>query len=147
MSAHPSLKRPDLFREAALVGPDWVTPEPTRRIAVRNPATGELLGYVPDLGAAETRAAIAAAEAAQPAWAARTAKDRTQILRRWYELMMAHQDDLGLILTLEQGKPLPEAKGEIAYGASFIEWFAEEARRVYGDIVPGHQRDKRILIM
>ncbi len=147
MSAHPSLKRPDLFREAALVGPDWVTPEPTRRIAVRNPATGELLAYVPDLGAAETRAAIAAAEAAQPAWAARTAKDRSQILRRWYELMMAHQDDLGLILTLEQGKPLPEAKGEIAYGASFIEWFAEEARRVYGDIVPGHQRDKRILIM
>jgi succinate-semialdehyde dehydrogenase/glutarate-semialdehyde dehydrogenase len=147
MSPIPSLKRPDLFREAALVGQDWVTPDPAKRIEVRNPATGELLGHVPDLGAAETRAAIAAAEAAQPAWAARTAKDRSQILRRWFELMMAHQDDLGLILTLEQGKPLPEAKGEIAYGASFIEWFAEEARRVYGDIVPGHQRDKRILIM
>jgi len=147
MSPHPSLKRPELFREAALIGADWVAPDPAKRIEVRNPATGELLGHVPDLGASETRAAIAAAQAAQPAWAARTAKERSQILRRWYDLMMANQDDLGLILTLEQGKPLPEAKGEIAYGASFIEWFAEEARRIYGDIVPGHQRDKRILVM
>lgn len=147
MSLTPSLKRPDLMREAALVGTQWVSATPDRAIEVRNPATGELLGIVPDLGAAETRQAIAAAQEAQHEWAARTARDRSQILRRWYDLMMANQDDLGLILTLEQGKPLPEAKGEIAYGASFIEWFAEEARRVYGDIIPGHQRDKRILVM
>ncbi|WP_064710063.1 NADP-dependent succinate-semialdehyde dehydrogenase [Rhizobium bangladeshense] len=140
------LKDATLFRQAALVGGEWIEAQ-ENGIAVDNPATGEIIGRVPNLGAAETRAAIAAAAAAQKEWAGRTAKERSVILRRWFELMMENQDDLGRILTAEQGKPLPEAKGEIAYGASFIEWFAEEARRVYGDIVPGHQKDKRILVM
>ncbi|OWV82442.1 NAD-dependent succinate-semialdehyde dehydrogenase [Rhizobium sp. R634] len=140
------LKDATLFRQAALVGGAWIEAGEDG-IAVDNPATGEILGRVPNLGAAETKAAIAAAEVAQKEWAARTAKERAVILRRWFELMMDNQDDLGRILTAEQGKPLAEAKGEIAYGASFIEWFAEEARRLYGDIVPGHQKDKRILVM
>ncbi|MBB3289044.1 succinate-semialdehyde dehydrogenase/glutarate-semialdehyde dehydrogenase [Rhizobium sp. BK347] len=141
------LKDPSLFREAALVGGRWIEADPEEAIKVTNPATGDLIGRVPNLGASETLEAIAAAETAQKAWAHRTAKERSQIIRKWFELMMANQDDLGAILTLEQGKPLAESKGEIAYGASFIEWFAEEARRVYGDIVPGHQVDKRILVM
>ncbi len=142
-----NLKDATLFRQAALVGGEWIEAHPSNAIKVDNPATGEIIGLVPNLGAAETKKAIAAAEAAQKEWAARTAKERSGILRRWFELMMENQDDLGRILTAEQGKPLPEAKGEIAYGASFIEWFAEEARRVYGDIIPGHQKDKRILVM
>ena len=141
------LHDPSLFRQAALVGGNWIEADPSNAIAVDNPATGEIIGRVPNLGAAETKKAIAAAEIAQKEWAARTAKERSAILRRWFELMMENQDDLGRILTAEQGKPLAEAKGEIAYGASFIEWFAEEARRVYGDIIPGHQKDKRILVM
>ena len=141
------LKDPTLFRQAALIGGDWIEADPANSIAVDNPATGEIIGRVPNLGTEETRAAIEAAKVAQVEWAGRTAKERSVILRRWYELVMASQDDLGRILTLEQGKPFAEAKGEIAYGASFIEWFAEEARRLYGDIVPGHQKDKRILIM
>ncbi len=141
------LKDPSLFKQAALVGGAWIEAGSGPSIAVRNPATGDIIGKLPKLGAAETRTAIAAAQIAQRDWAARTAKERSGVLRRWFELMMENQDDLGRILTSEQGKPLAEAKGEIAYGASFIEWFAEEARRVYGDIVPGHQRDKRILIM
>jgi succinate-semialdehyde dehydrogenase / glutarate-semialdehyde dehydrogenase len=141
------LKDPTLLRQAALVGGTWVEAGDGPAITVRNPATGDIVGRLPRLGTAETRQAIAAAQIAQRDWAARTAKERSGILRRWFELMMEHQDDLGRILTSEQGKPLAEAKGEIAYGASFIEWFAEEARRIYGDIVPGHQRDKRILIM
>ena len=142
-----NLKDATLFRQAALVGGEWIEADPSNAIKVDNPATGEIIGLVPNLGAAETKKAIFAAEAAQKEWAARTAKERSGILRRWFELMMENQDDLGRILTAEQGKPLPEAKGEIAYGASFIEWFAEEARRVYGDIIPGHQKDKRILVM
>lgn len=142
-----SLNDTTLLRQAALVGTRWIEADPKSGIAVKNPATGELVGYVPKLGAAETKEAIAAAETAQKEWAARTAKERSVILRKWFELMMANQDDLGRILTMEQGKPLAEAKGEIAYGASFIEWFAEEGRRVYGDIIPGHQKDKRILVM
>jgi succinate-semialdehyde dehydrogenase/glutarate-semialdehyde dehydrogenase len=141
-----ALKDPSLLRQAALVGGRWIEAE-GKGIAVTNPSTGAVIGHVPDLGAIETDAAIEAARQAQKAWAARTAKDRSQVLRRWYDLMMANQDDLGRILTAEQGKPLAEAKGEIAYGASFIEWFAEEARRAYGDIVPGHAADKRILVM
>ncbi|WP_376703045.1 NADP-dependent succinate-semialdehyde dehydrogenase [Mesorhizobium sp. ISC25] len=142
-----NLTDPSLFREQACIGGRWIGVSGDAGIAVRNPATGELLGHVPALGVTETRAAIEAARIAQMDWAARPAKERSNILRRWFELMMANQDDLGMILTLEQGKPLAEARGEIAYGASFIEWFAEEARRVYGDIVPGHHRDKRILIL
>ena len=141
------LTDPGLLCEAAYVAGEWIAAEGRAAIEVRNPANGELVGRVPRLGAAETRRAIEAARVAQIEWAARTAKERSNLLRRWYELMMQNQDDLGRILTLEQGKPFPEARGEIAYGASFIEWFAEEARRVYGDIVPGHQRDKRILVL
>ena len=139
------LDDPGLLREAALVGPRWIEANGAG-IPVTNPSTGAILGHVPDLGPAEVTEAIRAAEVAQKAWAARTAKERSQILRRWFDLMMTRQDDLARILTAEQGKPFPEAKGEIAYGASFIEWFAEEARRAYGEIVPGHAPDKRILV-
>ncbi|MFT2214218.1 NADP-dependent succinate-semialdehyde dehydrogenase [Rhizobium giardinii] len=141
------LKDPTLFRQAALVGTQWIEADPDDAIEVTNPATGQIIGRVPKLGATETCDAIIAAERAQKEWAQRTAKERSAILRKWFELMMANQDDLGRILTLEQGKPLAEARGEIAYGASFIEWFAEEACRVYGDIIPGHQIDKRILVL
>ncbi len=142
----PTLKDPTLLRQAALVGGDWIEAGGDA-IAVTNPATGEIIGHVPKLGAEETRQAIKAAEQAQKGWAKRTAKERAGILRTWYDLMMANKEDLGLILTLEQGKPLTEAIGEIAYGASFIEWFAEEGRRLYGDTIPGHQPDKRILVL
>ena len=118
-----NLKRPDLLREAALVGDRWIKAN-SNDIAVTNPATGEVLGYVPDLGTAETQEAIVAAQIAQSAWAKRTAKDRSIVLRNWFDLMMAHQSDLAAILTAEQGKPLSEASGEIGFGASFIEWFA-----------------------
>lgn len=141
----PALKDSALLKQAALVGNRWVQADATSGIAVTNPATGDLIGYVPKLGADETAEAIDAAEAARHGWAKRTAKERSQILRRWYELILENQDDLGAILTAEQGKPLAEAKGEIAYGASFIEWFAEEARRAYGDVTPGHAPDKRII--
>lgn len=126
----------DLLREAALVGGTWV-PAEARGIAVSNPASGALIGHVPKLGADETRAAIEAARAAQRAWAARPAKARADVLRRWYDLVVEDTEALARILTMEQGKPLSEARGEILYGASFIEWFAEEARRVYGEVIPG----------
>ncbi|APG89356.1 NADP-dependent succinate-semialdehyde dehydrogenase [Sinorhizobium americanum] len=142
-----NLKDPSLFRQAALVGENWIEADPQNAIDVNNPATGEIIGRVPKLGAVETRAAIETAARVQKEWAARTAKERAGILRRWFELMIENKDDLGQILTIEQGKPLAEATGEIVYGASFIEWFAEEGRRVYGDLVPGHQKDKRILVM
>ena len=140
------LQDPGLLRQAALIGGEWIEANGAG-IAVTNPSTGALIGHVPRLGQAETARAIAAAEVAQKAWARRTAKDRAEILRAWFNLMIQHKDDLGRILTAEQGKPLPEAVGEIAYGASFIEWFAEEARRIYGETIPGHQPDKRILVM
>jgi succinate-semialdehyde dehydrogenase/glutarate-semialdehyde dehydrogenase len=142
-----SLKDPRLFREQCYVNGGWIAADSSGTIQVDNPATGETIGSVPDMGAAEARRAVEAADQAWPAWRAKTAKERAAILRQWYELMMANQDDLGLLLTTEQGKPLPEAKGEIAYGASFIEWFAEEGKRVYGDIIPTHQSDKRILVL
>ncbi|UFX01764.1 NADP-dependent succinate-semialdehyde dehydrogenase [Sinorhizobium medicae WSM1115] len=142
-----NLKDPSLFRQAALVGETWIEADPKNAIEVNNPATGEIIGHVPKLGAAETKAAIETAARVQKEWAARTAKERSAVLRRWFELMIENKDDLGRILTSEQGKPLAEATGEIVYGASFIEWFAEEARRIYGDLVPGHQKDKRILVM
>lgn len=138
------LKKPKLLREAALVGTRWIEASGAGA-EVRNPAAGALLGYVPALGTDETIEAIDAAGQAQKAWAARTAKDRSYVLRRWFDLIMENQNDLARILTAEQGKPLAEAAGEVAYGASFIEWFAEEARRAYGDITPGHAPDKRIL--
>ena len=145
--SHLQLNDPSLLVQAAYVAGEWVSPSDDSAIDVTNPATGELIGRVPNLGAAETDAAIAAAEAAQKAWAKRTAKERSVILRRWHDLMMENQEDLGKILTAEQGKPLAEAMGEIAYSASFLEWFAEEARRAYGDVTPGHAPDKRLLTL
>ena len=139
------LQRPDLFREAAYIGGRWVTG--TASLEVTNPATGQVLGHIPDLGEAEALAAVAAAEGAYPAWRALTAKARGAILRKWFELMLAHQEDLARILTAEQGKPLAEAKGEIAYAASFLEWFAEEGRRAYGEITPPNLPDRRILTL
>ncbi|MFT5631920.1 MAG: succinate-semialdehyde dehydrogenase/glutarate-semialdehyde dehydrogenase [Gammaproteobacteria bacterium] len=139
-----ALQNPAMLREAAPVGGRWIDAN-GNGIAVTNPATGKVIGNVPNLGAAETLEAIDAAQIAQKAWAARTAKDRSNVLRRWFDLMIANQADLARILTAEQGKPLTEAIGEVGYGASFIEWFSEEARRAYGDITPGHAQDKRIL--
>lgn len=146
-SLHAMLKDPGLVKTAAYIDGEWVGADGGGTVPVLNPSTGEEIGTVPDMGAAETRRAIDAAEAAQKGWAARTAKDRSAIMRRWFELIMENQDDLGAILTAEMGKPLAEAKGEIAYGASFIEWFAEEGKRVYGDVIPGHQEDKRIVVI
>lgn len=135
----------ELLREACLIDGAWVTGDAW--IAIDNPATGETIGRVPKLGAAETERAIAAAAAAMPAWAAKTAKERAIVLRRFFDLMMRHQDALAELLTREQGKPLAEARGEIAYAASFLEWFGEEAKRVYGQTIPGHASDKRIVVL
>jgi len=141
------LKDPSLFRQQAYVDGAWVGADGGGTVDVEDPATGRKIGTVPDMGAAETRRAIEAANRAWPAWRAKTGKERSAILRKWFDLMMANQDDLGAIMTAEQGKPLAEAKGEIAYGASFVEWFAEEAKRVYGDIIPHHAPGKRILVL
>jgi succinate-semialdehyde dehydrogenase / glutarate-semialdehyde dehydrogenase len=141
------LRDPGLLRTCAYIGGKWVTADNAATHPVTNPANGEVLGTVPVMGAAETRRAIEAASAAFPAWAARTAKERAIILRRWFELLMANQDDLATLMTAEQGKPLAESRGEIAYAASFIEWFAEEGKRLYGDVIPGHAADKRILVL
>jgi len=141
------LKDPSLLATKAYVAGQWIDADDGATFAVTNPARGDVIVNVPDLGRAETARAIAAAETAMKDWAKRTGKERANILRKWFNLMMEHQDDLGAILTAEMGKPLAEAKGEIAYGASFIEWFAEEAKRVYGETVPGHQPDKRITVI
>ena len=143
----PKLNDEKLLRQQCYIDGAWADADSGETLEVTNPATGKALGSIPKMGEAETRRAIEAANAAMPAWRAKTAKERAQILRRWFDLMMENQDDLGRILTAEQGKPLAEAKGEIAYGASFIEWFAEEAKRVYGDVIPGHQPDKRIVVI
>lgn len=143
----PRLSDPGLFRQQGYVDGAWIDADSGETVEVTNPATGETLGHVPKMGAAETRRAIEAAEAAWPAWRAKTAKERAQILRRWFDLMMEHQEDLAILMTMEQGKPLTESRGEIAYGASFVEWFAEEAKRIYGDVIPGHQPDKRIVVL
>jgi len=141
------LKDTALFRQQCYVDGAWVDAPDGKTVAVSNPASGEPLGTVPSLGAKETEAAVAAAHAAFPAWAAKTAKERGAVLRRWYELIVAHADDIGTMMTAEQGKPLAEARGEVTYAASFVEWFAEEAKRMYGDVIPGHQADKRILVL
>lgn len=141
------LKDAQLFRQQAYIDGAWVDADGGQTIKVNNPATGDILGTVPKMGAAETRRAIEAADKALPAWRALTAKERATKLRRWFELLIEHQDDLGRLMTLEQGKPLAEAKGEIVYAASFIEWFAEEAKRIYGDVIPGHQPDKRLIVI
>jgi succinate-semialdehyde dehydrogenase/glutarate-semialdehyde dehydrogenase len=139
------LKDPTLLRDACCIAGEWLAADNGERITVTNPADGQTLGTVPRMGAAETRRAIVAADAAWPAWRARPAKERSNLLRKWFELMMAHQDDLAAIMTAEQGKPLAEARGEVAYGASFIEWFAEEAKRIYGDTIPAPAVDRRIV--
>ncbi|MGE3782879.1 MAG: aldehyde dehydrogenase family protein, partial [Alphaproteobacteria bacterium] len=136
-----------LFRQHCYVDGEWVDAIGRETIPVKNPATGETLGTVPKMGAEETRRAIEAADRALPAWRAKTAKERAQILRKWFELMMANQDDLAALMTAEQGKPLAEAKGEIAYAAAFIEWFGEEGKRIYGDTIPSHGTDKRIVVL
>jgi succinate-semialdehyde dehydrogenase/glutarate-semialdehyde dehydrogenase len=141
------LKDPTLLRTLAFVNGEWVNAASGAHHDVHNPATGEKLGTVPDMGAAETRRAIEAAAAALPAWARLTAKERGAILRRWHDLMMSNQEDLAVIMTAEQGKPLAESKGEIAYAAAFIDWFAEEGKRLYGDIIPTYQADKRVLVL
>ncbi|QQE83910.1 NADP-dependent succinate-semialdehyde dehydrogenase [Pseudomonas putida] len=141
------LKDAQLFRQQAFINGEWLDADSGQTINVTNPATGEVIGTVPKMGTAETRRAIEAADKALPAWRALTAKERSNKLRRWFELMIENQDDLARLMTTEQGKPLAEAKGEIAYAASFIEWFAEEAKRVYGDTIPGHQPDKRLIVI
>ncbi|MEG7362287.1 NADP-dependent succinate-semialdehyde dehydrogenase [Pseudomonas citronellolis] len=141
------LKDPSLFRQQAYIDGAWVDADNGQTLKVNNPATNEIIGSVPKMGAAETRRAIEAADRALPAWRALTAKERANKLRRWFELMIENQDDLARLMTLEQGKPLTEARGEIAYAASFLEWFGEEAKRVYGDMIPGHQPDKRLMVI
>ena len=143
----PPLADPGLWREQALVAGQWRDADGGGRCEVRNPATGRLLGTVPDMGVADTRRAIDAARDVFPEWAGRTAKARAQVLRRMHDLMMTHQDDLAALMTAEQGKPLAEAKGEIAYSASYFEWFGEQAKRMDGDTIPGHAGDKRILTL
>jgi len=135
-----------LLRTQCLIDGAWVDALDGATIEVRNPATSALIATIPNAGEAQTHEAIRAAERALPAWKARTADDRARILRRWFELMMAHQDDLALLMTTEQGKPLAESRGEIAYAASYIEWFAEEARRLYGEFIPSPWADKRIVV-
>ncbi len=142
-----ALRDSRLFRQQCYVNGRWIGADSGAVETIRNPASGVVLGTVPAFGTAETGRAIAAAEAAFPAWRAMTAKERSTILRRWFELCMANQEDLAAILTMEQGKPLAEARGEIAYGSAFIEWFAEEARRVYGDVIPANSRDRRIVVV
>lgn len=136
-----------LLRDKAYIDGAWAGADSGKSFAVTNPADGKELAQVPDMGAAETRRAIEAADRALPAWRAKTAKERANILRKWYELIMAAQEDLAKLMTAEQGKPLAEARGEVAYGASFIEWFAEEGKRIYGDVIPSHGADKRILVI
>jgi succinate-semialdehyde dehydrogenase / glutarate-semialdehyde dehydrogenase len=136
-----------LFRQHCYVDGEWVDAISRATITVKNPATDETLGTVPKMGAEETHRAIEAADRALPAWRAKTAKERAQILRRWYDLMMANQEDLATLMTAEQGKPLAESRGEIAYAAAFIEWFGEEGKRIYGDTIPAHGSDKRIVVL
>src|ERR1700687_966071 len=139
------LKDMRLFREAGYVDGKWVQAAGGGTVGVAKPATGEIIGKVPKLSGAETRHAIEAANEAFKSWSARTAKERANVLRKWFDLMMENCEDLARLMTLEQGKPLTESRGEVAYAASFLEWFGEEAKRVYGDTIPGHQADKLIV--
>src|SRR5690242_10883002 len=141
------LKDMNLFRQQCYIDGQWVDADDGSTLPVYNPADGQQIGTVPKMGTAETRRAIEAANAALPAWRAKTAKERSAVLRRWFDLMMANQEDLAVLMTVEQGKPLAESRGEIAYGASFIEWFAEEAKRVYGDTIPAPVADRRIVVI
>ncbi len=140
------LSRKDLFKQQAFIDGQWLDADSGETLEVINPATGEVLGTVPKMGQAETRRAIEAAEQAQKLWRSKSAKERAIILRKWFDLVMLHQDDLARIMTLEQGKPLAEAKGEIAYGAAYLEWYGEEGKRAYGDVIPGPASDRRIVV-
>jgi succinate-semialdehyde dehydrogenase/glutarate-semialdehyde dehydrogenase len=142
-----ALRDPDLFRQQAFIGGRWVDAEGGQAKQVFNPANGQLIGTVPNCTAIEARTAIEAADKALADWRSRTAKARAQVLRKWFDLIMANQEDLAVLMTVEQGKPLAESRGEIAYAASFIEWFAEEGKRVYGDVIPSHGPDKRIVVL
>ncbi|MBM3818957.1 MAG: NADP-dependent succinate-semialdehyde dehydrogenase [Acidimicrobiia bacterium] len=142
-----TLTDPKLFRQGCYVDGAWVSARSGATIPVDNPATGEVLGAVPKLSAAETNDTIAAADRALAGWRKKTAKERAAVMRRWFDLMMANQEDLAVLMTTEQGKPITESRGEVAYAASFLEWFGEEAKRVYGDTIPGHQPDKRIVVI
>jgi succinate-semialdehyde dehydrogenase / glutarate-semialdehyde dehydrogenase len=146
-SAPVKLSDPRLFREACYIDGAWVSAVSGATLAVDDPSTGAVIGTVPRLGAAETRNAIDAAARAFPLWRRRTAKERAAVMRRWFDLVMASQEDLARLMTIEQGKPLAESRAEVAYGAAFLEWFGEEAKRIYGDTIPGHQRDKRIVVL
>jgi succinate-semialdehyde dehydrogenase/glutarate-semialdehyde dehydrogenase len=141
------LKDPTLLRHRCFIDGTWVDAEARGELSVDNPSTGRLLGVVPNMGASETRHAINAAHQALAAWAARPAKERASLLRRWYELLIANQDDLAVIMTAEQGKPLAESRAEIAYAASYLEWFSEEAKRAYGDVIPAPVGDRRIVVI
>jgi succinate-semialdehyde dehydrogenase/glutarate-semialdehyde dehydrogenase len=141
------LSDPTLFRQACYIDGAWVTAKSGATVSVDNPATGEVVGTVPKLGAAETRQAVEAAQAAFLLWRKKTGKERAAVLRTWYDLMLANTDDLARLMTIEQGKPLAESRGEVAYAAAFLEWFGEEAKRIYGDTIPGHQADKRIVVI
>lgn len=141
------LSDPTLLRQQAWIAGQWCAADSAQTLAVHNPANGELLGSVPNMGAAETQRAIQAANSALVAWRSKTAAERGKILRRWFELMLENQDDLALIMTLEQGKPLAEARGEITYAASFIEWFAEEGKRAYGDTIPSPSSSSRLMVI
>jgi succinate-semialdehyde dehydrogenase / glutarate-semialdehyde dehydrogenase len=147
MSLTFPLQNPDLFRQQAFIGGRWCDAESGATLEVNNPATGEILGTVPRIGANETWRAIEAAKDAFADWSRRPAKERSNLMRGWYDLIMANVDDLGALMTAEQGKPLAEAKGEVAYAASFIEWFAEEAKRVYGDTIPSPWQDRRLVVI
>lgn len=142
-----NLERPDLFRQQCYIDGQWCDADGGATVDVTNPADGARLGTIPRMGAGETRRAIEAANAAWPAWRARTAKERAVILRRWFELMHAHAGDLARIMTLEQGKPLAESRGEIAYAASYLEWYAEEGKRAYGDTIPGNSPSTRVVVL
>ena len=142
-----SLDNPALLTDRAFIGGEWVSAKSGAAVPVDNPATGAVIGTVPDCGEEDTRAAILAAERAYPAWRARTANDRAALLERWHALVLENIADLARIMTAEQGKPLAEAEGEIRYAATFIKWFAEEARRVDGAIIPAPETNRRILVM
>ena len=141
-----SLKDPSLFRQQCYINGQWIDADSGKTIDVTNPATGEVLGTIPNMGTAETRRAIEAANAAWAGWRKKTAKERANVLRKFFNLMMENQEDLAILMTAEQGKPMAESKGEVAYAASFIEWFAEEGKRIYGDVIPAHQGNKRIVV-
>ena len=142
-----NLRDTALLRQCAFIGGEWVEADCGARFEVRNPASGGVVGSAPDMGAAETRRAIEAAERALPAWRALPAKERARVMRRWFDLALSEQETLARIITAEMGKPLAEARGEIAYGASFIDWFAEEGRRIYGDVIPTSAPDRRLLVL